>query len=502
MHRSTVTYLSNSKSRSNPSRRIAALPTLRRVLLWMSLAGAVAFSAGPLAASVEPAALSTSGTASALAVSWVEPGPLSPDQDTPIALPATPVAPDTAQPANGALEPIEEGPTVMVDGAAKGGIGRPTVEPIVEIKTTYDDNIFISPTHPQSDYYTTVVAGLAVVWGEFRDQLTPLGSYQESYEQLEDANNASDTDFDNRQYFFASYAPGYTYFARHGSEDTLDQNASLGARGIFGNLTVNATGSYRLFSEGVAEVGNRVRQSQINFAVDALYQFSARTTGEVDLSVVTHHYDKSYYVDSDEWIDRNYLSYQLFPKTNISGGFTLGYVNVNEGSDQTYEQAVGRIVYDAGSKLTANLFGGIEFRQFVNGEASVTNPVFDFELAYAPFDGTNINLSAARVVANSAEYAGRNDVGTTVSLTISQALYEKLTLSVQGSYENYDYGAGGGIGGVQRTDNAIRLELAAAFHVTKFMSVNLAYDYWHNNSNLSQFTFDDNRVSLDLDLLF
>jgi hypothetical protein len=471
------------------------MPASRRLPAWLSIAGVLAFSVGPLAASVDPAALSTSGTGGASTVSWVEPGPLSPDQDAPVALPVTPVQPAAGTAADAAPAPIEEGPTVLVDGA-KQSIGRPEVEPIVEIKTTYDDNIFISPTHQHADLYTTVVAGLAVGWGEFRDQLTPLGSFQEKYEEL------NGTDFDTRQFFFASYAPGYTYFAKHGSEDTLDQNANLGARGIFGNLTINATGSYRLFSEGVAEVGNRVRQSQVNFAVDALYQFSARTSGEVDLSVVTHHYDKSFYVDSDEWIDRNYVSYQLFPKTNVSGGFTLGYVNVNQGSDQTYEQAVGRIIYDAGSKLTANLFGGIEFRQFVNGGASVTNPVFDFEVAYAPFDGTNINLSASRVVANSAEYAGRNDVGTTVALTISQALYEKLTLSLQGSYENYDYGAGGGVGGVQRTDNALRLELAAAFHVTKFLSVNLAYDYWHNASNLSQFTFDDNRISLDLDLLF
>ena len=384
---------------------------------------------------------------------------------------------------------------MIVDGA-KQSIGRPDIAPIVEIRTTYDDNIFISPTHRQSDYYTTVVAGLAVGWGQFRDQLTPLGSFQERYDE------ANDPDFDTRQFFFASYAPGYTFFAKHPSEDTLDQNASIGARGIFGDLTVNATGAYKLFSEGVAEVGNRVRQSQIGAEVDSIYQFSARTSGEADLSVITHHYDQNFYVNSDEWIDRNYLSYQLFPKTNIAGGVTLGYVNVDKGSNQTYEQALGRIIYDAGSKLTANLFGGIEYRQFVDGGASVTNPVFDLELAYAPFQDTNINLNASRVVANSAEYAGQNDVGTSVSLTISQAIYEKLTLSVQGSYENYDYGAGGGVGGVQRTDNAIRLELAAAFHVTKFLAVNLAYDYWHNDSNLSQFTFDDNRVSLDLDLLF
>jgi hypothetical protein len=452
----------------------------------------MAFSAGPLAASVDPAALTgTTGASDSTSNLWAEPGPLPTDQDTTPALPATPVDSASAAPdASGQAVPV-----VVVDGA-KQSIGRPEVAPIVEIRTTYDDNIFISPDHPKSDIYTTAIVGLAVGWGEFRDQLTALGSFQESYEQL------LTPDFDNRQYFFASYAPGYTFFDKYSSEDTLDQNANVGARGTFGNLTIDASGQYRLFSEGVAEVGNRVRQSQIDAVVDSQYQFSARTSGEVDLSLITHHYDQNYYVNSDEWIDRNYLNYQIMPKTNISGGFTLGYVTVDKGSDQTYEQALGRIVYDTGSKLTANIFGGVEFRQFVDGGASATNPVFNLGLAYAPFDGTTINLAADRVVVDSAEYVGQNAVSTGVSLTISQVLFDKLTLSLQGSYEDYNYGDGGGISNVSRDDDAVRIELAAAFHVTKFLAVNLAYDYWHNDSNLSAFNFDDNRVSLDLDFLF
>lgn len=490
MHRSNAITGHGRKSRRYERGGIAMFSFARRLPFWLRLAGAAGFSAGPLAASTDPAG--TGGVASA---PWVEPGPLATGQDVSTVPPAA-AGSDPSGPAATAMPaPIEEAPVVVVDGA-KQSIGRPDIAPIVEVRTTYDDNIFISPTNRQSDYYTTVVAGLALGWGEFRDRLMPLGSFQQNYEQL------INSDFDTRQFLFASYTPGYTVFAKHPSENTLDQNASLGARGCFGNLTCDVRADYKLFSEGVAEVGNRVRQSQVNVDFDSQYQISARTSAEVDLNVVTHHYDQNFYVNSSEWIDRNYLGYQVMPKTNVSAGCTLGYVDVDQGSNQTYEQALARIDYDTGQRISANLFGGVEFRQFVDGGASFINPVFNAEIIYSPFDGTNISLSGERVVANSAEYVGENDVITRVSVTLSQAIYQKLTLSLQGSYYNYNYGAGSGGGDIQRTDNGLRFEASAAFHVTPYLAVNLAYDYWHNESNLNPFNFDDNRATLDLDLLF
>ncbi len=431
------------------------------------------FLAGTAGMAAEPQAAPT-----------VEIRTVTPAEEPPLPASATEVA------APG-LEPIAQGPQVYIDGA-KGALGRLDIVPIVQVRSTYDSNIFITRTHPKADLYTSVVAGLALGWGDFRDQLTPLGAFQQQYEGI------LDPDFDSRQFLYASYTPGYTFFANHTGENTFDQNAALGARGSFGNLTLDAKGYYRHFSEGVVEVGTRIRQTQLDAAINSRYQISGQSSAEADLSVITSRFDQRQEVNSTEWSDRNYLNWQIEPKTSLSAGAAFGYISVDKGAAQTYEQVLARVSYDSGRHVSGNLYGGVEFRQF--GVQDDVNPVFGLQAFYSPWDATMISLSASRVVTVSAAYAGQDVVITGATLKISQELYGRITLGLWGGFQNYDYGQAGGL--LRRNDDVLRMEVFAAFHVTPRVSVSLAYDYWHNTSSINTFTFDDNRASLYLDLLF
>jgi len=425
---------------------------------------------------------------------WAEPDQIGQAPGAPQTGPAAVSAPPS-QDAAVAEAPAASEPEVIINGA-KQSIGRPDVAPVVEVRTTYDDNIFIGHTNRVSDVYTTVVAGLAVGWGDFRDQVTPLGAFEETYEQLRTP------DFDSRRFLFASYTPGYTAFVKNSDENTVNQNATVGARWSFGDLTCDLQANYRLFSDTTADVGTRAQESQFNIAMNNQYVMTARTGLEADLNVITHDYNLSSLVNSTEFVDRNYLNYQLLPKTMVSAGLVLGYVAVDEGPNQTYEQGLLRIAYDSGSKATANLFGGVEYRQFTEGAGDETNPVFGLQAKYAPVDGTTIQLQASRLVTNSAEYASQNIVTTGGTLSISQLLFQKVTLTLLGGYEHDQYGGVSGAGDIQRTDDEIEGEASLAFHVTAFMAVSLAYDYWHNISSLATYSFEDSRASIDLNLMF
>ena len=422
---------------------------------------------------------------------WVEPDSLMPGENSPNVRvnETTPLAGQAAP------EPIAEGPSNGTSGGFLN-LGRPDVAPIVEVKTTYDDNIYLDPRDKKSDIYTTVVAGLAVGWGNYRDQLSQLGSFQETYDQLRTP------DFDSRQFFYASYTPGYTAFIKYPGEDTLDQNASVGARFLFGGLTCDLRANYQHFSEALVDAGTRVRQGQFDIALNSRYDLNDRTSVEADLNVITHHFDNASLVDSDEFIDQNYFNYQLFPKTNISAGATIGYIAVDSGPNQTYEQALTRVTYDSTHRASAVLFGGVEFRQFSENIASVTNPVFGASMLYSPFDGTNFDLSASRLVTNSAEYVGENIVATTVNLGITQQLFKKIAFNLQASYGDYNYGENGGGEDIHRTDDDLGVQASLLFHVSSLLAVTLTYEYSHNDSTLQRFTFDDNRASIDLYLLF
>lgn len=468
------------KSGRGGSRAIAAA-----IGLW------IGFSAWQLEGADDPMTAMTTAPAAG-GPAWAEPGQIGPNQVPPPPPPMSqPVSPNPA--ATAAAPPVA--PQVDVNGAGPG-IGRPEIVPVAEVRATYDDNIFIRHTNRQSDEYTTVVAGLAVGWGEFRDRVAPLGQYQEAYEQLHTP------DFDARQFLFASYTPGYTAFIRHSDQDTVDQNAAIGARWTFGGLTTDLQANYRLFSEGLVDAGTRVRQTEFNITLDNQYVITERTGVEADINVVTHHFSNGSLVDSNEFIDRDYLNYQLLPKTLISAGVGLGYVSVAQGPNQAYEQGLLRVVYDSGRKLSGSLFGGVEFREFSGGGGTDTNPVFGLQAVYSPADGTSISLQASRLVTNSAEYVAQNIVTTGGSLAVSQLLFQKVTLTLRGSYQHDDYGGIAGTGSVARTDNEIGAEASLAFHLTAYAAISLAYNYWHNLSTLSTYSFNDNRATLDINMMF
>jgi len=453
------------------------------------LCGAAGFCARPLAATADPAAPSAQA---ANDNTWVEPAA---DVLPGNAMPPEGLIPPGAAGANNPAEPIVEAPQVGNKGAGQS-LGRPDVAPIVEIRTTYDDNIYYTPTDKKSDVYTTVVAGLAVGWGDFRDRLEPLGSFQEAYEKLRTP------DFDARQFLYASYTPGYTAFIKYPGEDTLDQNANVGARWLFGSLTCDLRANYRYFSDALADTGTRSRESQLDIALNSRYDFSDKTSAEVDLNMITHHYDNNSLVGSTELIDENYLNYQVLPKTSISAGATLGYLSEEEGPNQTYEQALARVVYVPDREISANLFGGVEFRQFSGGFASLTDPVFGASVTYSPFDDTAITVAGSRVVTSSAEYVGQDIKETNVSIKCTQLLFDKVTLTLGGAYGSSDYVDDGQTGDIHRDDDTLQLQGSISFHMTMYMAVSLSYYYSHNDSSLETYTFVDNRAVIDFDLLF
>ncbi len=152
------------------------------------------------------------------------------------------------------------------------------------------------------------------------------------------------------RFSFASYTPGYTAFLKNSRAKTR----SIMTPRIGGALALRRPGDR---CAGAITASSRKRSrtpgrasgspSSIWPWIPAM-TFSARTSVEADLNVITHHYNQSGLVGSSEWIDRNYLNYQVMPKTNISAGATFGYVAVDSGPDQTYEQILTRVTYDTG----------------------------------------------------------------------------------------------------------------------------------------------------------
>ncbi len=386
-------------------------------------------------------------------------------------------------------------PSVEMDGLRQF-ISRMQVVPMAQARVVYDDNIFLR-NKKTGDVYYALAAGLAVGAGDFREQVDPIGGFQQAYEQLRSRA------FDDRNYFFVGYKPSVTIFTQHGEQNTFDHDASIGAQWRFGSLIMGARAGVRTFSDGDAEVGDRVRTRIISEGITLRYEVSDRTTVESDFYHIDNHYDASARVNSTEWVNEDFLNYQLYPKSNVGLGTTLGYLQVSEGADQTYEQILGRLTYDTTHKLKFTTQGGVEFRQIDSDQANDSvNPVFNIEADYLPFDGTALILSGHRTVRNSIRYLGENVIGTGVGAAVTQRLFHKVSLTVTAGYEHDEYDAVDGTADAHRSDDIFSIQAGVAFHVTKRVQIAPTYTYRKDSSSLQQFTFSDNLVSLQMDVLF
>lgn len=412
----------------------------------------------------------------------------------------TPAAPSPEpavqlSPASPLSSPSE--PVVEINGFRQM-ISRWQVTPIVQTKVVFDDNVFLR-REKVADVYYRLSAGLAVGSGDFRDQVSSLGGYQQAYEDLQFAN------FEDRNYFYAAYKPSYTIFTEHGELNTLDHDASLGSQWRLGSFIIGTRVGVRTFSEGDAEVGDRVRQTLFNADLTVRYEFSDKTTLEGDFYYINHSFNSSARVNSTEWVNQDFFSYQVLPKTNLGIGATLGYLDVSRGADQTYEQVLGRAIYDTTHRLKFTSQGGVEFRQIGSdgaGSRESVSPVFSLGAEYSPFDGTQISLLAQRAVRNSVFYVGENVTTTGLNMVLAQRLFRKVTLNLGGGYEHNEFNRSSALAGISRTDDLFNLQISLGFHLTRWVGVTAGYTFRHDTSTQTDYTFDNNRASLQVDVLF
>jgi hypothetical protein len=141
-----------------------------------------------------------------------------------------------------------------------------------------------------------------------------------------------------------------------------------------------------------------------------------------------------------EWSTMDWLNYQFWPRLNAAVGVGGGHDNEDASPDMTFEQLQGQVNWRATDKISFQLHGGVEDRQFLSGGAAdLINTVFGATVQYQPFEQTKISLTGERVV--SASYLQNNQVteSTGISVSLNQRLVKKLSLDLSGGYQTVKY---------------------------------------------------------------
>ena len=395
----------------------------------------------------------------------------------------------TEQPDLDAAELADPLPANSGDTVKQPPPSRWKIAPHLDLRVTYDDNIFIQPRGRVADYIFTAALGVTLGFWDYETRLERF---------LERERAASFIDKGPGNYLLFDYTGILLGFARTDSQNAFDQDASFDAQWHGEKLTLGLNARFESKSEANVDVGGRVRRRAFNTALASRYQFTEKAGLEVGF--YSEIYDPENYIRTVEWRNEDYLDYQLTPVLRFGFGLAIGRVAVEAGQDQTFERVLGRVQYEVTEKVALGLRGGVEFRQFDGSNRDRVNPVFDLQVRYEPAAALRVGLDAFRRVVPSAAQPDQDYTATGFNVVLSPRIREGMRLSLEGGYQVSDYME---LANTQaRTDHYFFVRSRLLYNFASWGNAALGYEHRENNSSRAASGFDNNQVSLQTSLMY
>jgi hypothetical protein len=369
----------------------------------------------------------------------------------------------------------EDGVAILTTGEeAAGNWWR--VVPLLSTGVLYDDNIFISNTDRQGDVIFNIGGGFALELGDYR-------TLEENYLLLE--------------YVAAGY-----FFSENTSQNSFGQNASLLGQYRFNQLAVQAESQYQYINGAQRQVGGFTTRNIILNDLRFIYDWSEKTTFDLELSqdsfIYDDPYNSSYYFQATAGID-----YLILPKTRVGLEGTAGYVTAENNPDQTYQMVNARFKYDLTGKIALKATAGVQFNQYASGDQSMrVSPVWSLGGEYLPFPNTAISLITYRNLQVSPSLDNQDFWATGVELGITQTIAQKFQVGVAGGYENDTYVSNEKNVDADRVDNFFFIQPEISYNFLRYLTATIFYQHRFNDSNEQFYTWYDNQVGLELSAAF
>ncbi len=292
------------------------------------------------------------------------------------------------------------------------------------------------------------------------------------------------------------YTSTLQYYSDRAFRDSLGHSATLSGGTAWRDWVIGGSQSYRSSSSVLAETGRQTDQETFATGFNASYRFNSKLS--TDLSLNQTFGSSENYTSYKQWSTMDWLNYQVWPRFTISVGLGGGYLKMNVGPDSIFEQYQGRIQWRATDKLSLQLNGGMEDRQFqANGASDLINPIFGASITYQPFEVTQLSLGADRNVSTS---FFQNEVteNTSVHLSVNQRLLGHLYLTVGGGYRNTKHVASVMGFSVDRQDDNSYADARLSCTLRKHARVAIFYRHSENSSGQSLYTYTSEQGGFEL----
>ncbi len=338
--------------------------------------------------------------------------------------------------------------TVFAPAIAGGDNGLPqpfqygpvTLRPHVDYSFSYGNGILAGPTNQQNTATHQISPGI----------LAQLGYH-----------------------WTLDYTPTIRFYSNNQFKDGVDHALSLVGGTHYEDWTLGLSQSFLFSTAPTSETGAQTEQEAFGTGLTATRVLNEKLS--LDLGLNQAFASAAELQTSRDWSTMDWINYRFTPRLSVGAGAGMGYLNVDFGSDQMHEQLQARVEWRATDKLSLQLTGGGEDRQYVESTTpdSLT-PIFSGGIQYQPFQNTQISVSAGRSVTASL-VPGSDTTATSFGANLNQRLLQKFSLDVGASYNQSEY-----------TETTFQVkQISATWYQASLRNVGRTDDYYSFNVRLS-----------------
>ena len=299
------------------------------------------------------------------------------------------------------------------------------------------------------------------------------------------------------QHWTVDYSPLWTIYSNNQFSDNFGQEVKLVGGTIYNDWVLGLIQSYAEIDAPLTVTASQTRTETYNTILNGSYTMNSKMS--LDLSLNQNFVSADQFSSYKEWSTLDWLNYQFWPRLNIAVGAGGGYDNEDASRpDMTFEQLQGRVNWRVADKISFQLHGGVEDRQFLSGSASdLINPVFGASIQYQPFEQTKISLTGERAV--SASYLQNNQVteSTSISVGLNQRLLGKIFLDLSGGYQTVKYISSNSSVSSRRDDyDYLNAQLSCA--ILKRGTIAVFYQISRDDSSQAGYSFTSHQVGFSI----
>ena len=358
-----------------------------------------------------------------------------------------------------------------------------------ETRATYESNLFIRPRDEQEDFIFQIRPGVAVGVGEFKSEMYGIDTFRHRFDT-----------FSGKDYLYADYSPSYTWYTNHGELDTFDHAVRVAGEWTVQRFTAGLRAAYVTATLPVEDIGDRVSQERLTAALTTRYEYSGKTSIEVNAFYEGLEYDQVG-VGSSEWRNEDWLNYQILPKIRLGLGATFATVERESEPSQTYEQARLRVIYEASDKFQIGLVGGMEWRQ-AEGSDDRSDGTFELDAAWSPFDGTYLYVRGYRQSVTGNTFGSDYNTATGAFAQYRQRLFRRFAFGLTAGFENAEYQDPAGTANFGRSDDRFFIRPGIGVDLASWMNCEVSGEFRQNESSDAERSFEAATATVRFRLLF